>query len=884
MIGRTLGPYRILEKLGEGGMGEVYSARDTRLDRTVAIKVLPPDISGDPKRRARFEREAKMVARLSHPHICTLHDVGDIDGAIFLVMEYLVGETLAARLERGPLPLDEALATARQIAEALAAAHLQGVVHRDLKPGNVMLTASGATLLDFGLAKLRGHGDDATTRFGARSGSSLTVEGTIVGTLPYMAPEQIEGRPVDARADIWALGAVLHEMVTGQRAFDGGSAASLMASILRAEPPPLSSRQPLAPPALEQVVRTCLAKDPEARFQAAGDVARELGRVADALRPGSTEAGGSSETSARTRRRIRHAAIAAVAVGVVALAAAAWLWRSGGSAGPPPRLVTFTTMPGFEACPAMSPDGRHVAFVWTGENDIHPHVHVKSVGDGGSLQLTSGSGFEFCPAWSPDGGRIAFLRSPSGVFTASALGGDEQKLADVPNLRLLGGTSWSPDGRWLAVARAHPAAGPSDGLAGIYVVPVSGGDPVRVTFPRSPEKDTSPSFSWDRRFLAFARGPNEMSADLFVLTLTPGGAPSGAPRKLPTPAQAIVGGLTWARDSRSIVMDALESVSHLYRVWLDGRTPPERIELAGPAAARPSTSRALDRLVFVHMIDNSDVWRLDLGEEPRPILRSSFNDIEPQFSPDGRRLVFTSYRTGEAEIWTANADGSSPAQLTRGLDGVKGTPGWSPDGRWVVFDRLGEDGKANIYVIESGGGQPRRVTSGGSNQNLPSWSRDGRWIYFRSDRTGRAEIWRAPFGGGESEQMTTGGGAQAYESADGRTLFYTRPWTGGVPAYAGSELFARPLDGGPERRLVERVSGGVAVTDQGIYYLVREAPLRMNSAPLMFLDLATGRSTQVARIANPAGTGIAVSPDRKTILYTVSTGGGSDLMLIEGFR
>ena len=277
--GARLGPYEIQAAIGAGGMGEVYKARDTRLDRTVAIKVLPVEISGDPDRRARFEREARTIASLNHPHICTLHDVGEHGESTYLVMEHLAGETLAERLQKGRLPPDQALTVATEIADALAAAHRQGIIHRDLKPGNVMLTKAGAKLLDFGLAKLAGHGAEpaaAQLASAATRSAPLTAEGTIVGTLQYMAPEQVEGKPADARTDLWALGAILYEMLTGTRAFAGTSAASLIGNIMNAEPASLSTLQPVTPPALERLVKVCLAKDPDERLQTAHDVMLEL--------------------------------------------------------------------------------------------------------------------------------------------------------------------------------------------------------------------------------------------------------------------------------------------------------------------------------------------------------------------------------------------------------------------------------------------------------------------------------------------------------------------------------------------------------------------------------------------------------------------------------
>src|ERR1700720_1580805 len=283
LTGKRLGPYEVLSAIGAGGMGEVYRAKDTRLNRMVAVKVLPPHLADRPDSRKRFEREARTIASLNHPHICTLHDIGHQDGTDFLVMEYLEGDTLAQRLVKGPLPLDQVLQYAIEIADALDKAHRKGVTHRDLKPGNIMLTKSGTKMLDFGLAKLKQEVAPANVQLSQlpTANEPLTAQGTIVGTLQYMAPEQLEGKDVDARTDIFAFGAVVYEMATGKRAFEGKSQASLIAAILEREPPPMSSLQPMMPPALDRVVKKCLAKEPEKRWQAASDVCDELKWIAE---------------------------------------------------------------------------------------------------------------------------------------------------------------------------------------------------------------------------------------------------------------------------------------------------------------------------------------------------------------------------------------------------------------------------------------------------------------------------------------------------------------------------------------------------------------------------------------------------------------------------
>lgn len=322
LVGTRLGPYEILAPLGAGGMGEVYRARDTRLDRTVAIKVLPSSVASEPDRRARFEREAKTISALSHPHICALHDVGEQDGVHFIVMEYLEGDTLARRIERGALPIEEVLRVGVQIADALDKAHRHGIVHRDLKPANVMLTKSGSKLLDFGLAKAPTASAWAAPQLSQMPTGEkpLTSEGTLLGTFQYMAPEQLEGRDADHRADIWALGCVLYEMATGRRPFAGKSQASLIGSILREDPPPPSSLQPLTPPALDRVIRACLAKDPDERWQSAHDVMSELRWIAEER----LQSQSAPRSGALLPVSSRRAWLAAALVAGIALAFGAW--------------------------------------------------------------------------------------------------------------------------------------------------------------------------------------------------------------------------------------------------------------------------------------------------------------------------------------------------------------------------------------------------------------------------------------------------------------------------------------------------------------------------------------------------------------------------------
>jgi eukaryotic-like serine/threonine-protein kinase len=422
--GTRFGPYEIVAPIGAGGMGEVYQARDTRLDRAVALKVLSETFATDPSFLDRFEREARAISSLNHPNICSLYDVGSQDGMRYLVMELLEGETLASRLARGPLPLDEALRYAVQTADALSRAHRQGIVHRDLKPGNVMLTKHGAKLLDFGLARV-----DAPMP--GRSGVTLaptqerplTAVGTILGTFQYMAPEQLEGREADARTDIFAFGALLYEMITGRKAFSGGTQASLIASIMSGVPPAISTVQPMTPPALERVVHLCLAKDPENRWQTTQDLAAELKWIAE----GGSHAGAPAAVGSRRRSREWLAWTAAAVCGLAAVAALARVLTLPTPAGreptrfaiPPPKGVVLSW-------PRISPDGRIVAFV--GESQGVRSIWIRRLGSLDPVRLPGTEGV-LRPFWSPDSNYLAYF-ADGRLKKIAVSGGSPQLIAE----------------------------------------------------------------------------------------------------------------------------------------------------------------------------------------------------------------------------------------------------------------------------------------------------------------------------------------------------------------------------------------------------------------------------------------------------------------------
>jgi len=469
--GTQLGPYQILAQLGAGGMGEVYRARDTRLERTVAIKILPPEMSNDPVRKQRFEREAKTISNLNHPHICVLHDIGSQDEMSYLVMECVEGETLAKRLEKGPLPLEQVLKFGAQIADALDKAHRSGVIHRDLKPGNIMLTPTGAKLLDFGLAKPAVALTTAATLTVTAPNPPVTEQGTIVGTFQYMSPEQVEAKELDGRSDIFSLGAVLYEMVTGKRAFEGKSPLSVASAILEKEPAPIASIKPLTPPGLDHAIRRSLAKDPDERWQMARDLGLELKWIAE----GGSQAGVSAPLVTPWRNRKRLAWAVAAVVAAVSLGGFVAHQRLASSAPPvvvsdiaPPKGTQFNSL--VNGRPAISPDGHAVAFA-ARDRSGRASLWVRSL-DGSPTQVIPGTEEAGSPFWSPDSRKIGYFTARK-LIIIDVSGGPSVTLSD--GLATSVGATWSTTGTILFATDR-----------GIYQVPASGGPAVLVI-----QRDTS---------------------------------------------------------------------------------------------------------------------------------------------------------------------------------------------------------------------------------------------------------------------------------------------------------------------------------------------------------------------------------------------------------
>jgi len=646
-----------------------------------------------------------------------------------------------------------------------------------------------------------------------------------------------------------------------------------MAAVLRDQPKPPSEIVPDLPKELERIILRCLRKEPERRFQHMTDLKVELQEVKEENDSRAAAAGAGEK-----RRPWRVVWIVAAALVLIVAWAATWQLRRREL---PPHLVQVSPAR-YAVRASFSPDGNQVVFGSRGDQGNTWNIWLKIVGEAESRRLTAGPGGDLGPEWSPDGKQIAFVRKPPdgprNVYLMSPLGGAERRLLDFPIAGAM--LSWSPDGHWLAVEKARVPGETSSGSGGIYLIPVEGGEPRPVTFPKPPAYDGSPAFSPDGRALAYATCETDQwdpACDVWALPLGSEARPRGEARRLTRERLWIVG-LTWTRDGRSIVWGSGVEGDGLWRVRSDGSAPPGRIGPAGALASMPSAGRGQDRLAFVRYSQDGVIYRLELGGSAVPLIDSTSRDINAQYSPDGRRIAFASRRSGARnEIWLVDADGANPTRLTRGPGRFAGSPRWSPDGRTIAFDSRSQAGEWEVWTIGVDGLGVHQVTHNASAHS-PSFSRDGRWIYFCTRRTGRDEVWRVAASGGPEEQVTHEGGSIPLESFDGRTLYYLRS--------VGGALLARPTGGGAERTVVPCVNGwGYAVGRQGIFHVDCSAPdaASLSQRALRYWDAATGGDQVVGRLEAPMTYGLSVSPDGRRVLYDRTTQ-GYDLLMIDNFR
>jgi Tol biopolymer transport system component len=811
--GTRLGPYEITAPVGAGGMGEVYRAHDTRLDRTVALKVLSATRVGDAQAQQRFSREARAIAALSHPRICPLYDVGHHEGVDFLVMEYLEGETLARRLSQGPMPIDRAVRVAREIGEALAAAHAAGIVHRDLKPGNVMLTKSGARLLDFGVAKLRsatpaGVLSDADTN--TASGEPITDSGSLPGTLQYMAPEQLEGRDADARSDIFAFGALFYEMLTGRRAFEGRSPAALIAAILHVEPTAPSTVVPALSPAIDQFVGTCLRKNPDERWHSSHDMLIALRWIAHeglATRRGAAGQG----------RASRAGWVAALIVTLLSAAAGLLLWRSAPSvpSTPPARFdVALPEHLGFDwpDWPNVSPDGQRLVF--TARHQGIRRLWMRALD--GTVEPLAGTEGATYPFWSPDSRTIAFFAGGK-LKKADVSGGPVTNLADAFSV---GRGAWS-NGTILFVPRLD---GP------VHAVSDAGGTARAVTHLDATHGETGhqfPRFLPDgRRFLFTAAGRQpgvylgsldnstvkpvlrSFTATAFVppgfllfnrqrtLMAQPFDAATGEVRGVPVEVADPVAGAAFSASDSGTLVYRPGGGSQTNLVWF-GRDGKRSGTVGEPAhyqqlALSPSARRAAVQRVNTDD-GNADLWVVDLdtGITSRMTTDPTM-DGDPAWAPDERSLAFTSYRSGPGTAWLwdfvsgrespffemgasfaepapTDAPASTALAPARIPDGIA-VDDWTRDGRYLIVRTFG---RALFRVATSGERRAELMADTPYVEDQSQVSPDGRWVAFNSDESGRWETYVARFPDlTERRQASSAGGVQPRWRRDGRELYY----------------------------------------------------------------------------------------------------------------
>jgi Tol biopolymer transport system component len=884
VIGKTISHYRILEKLGSGGMGVVYKAEDTKLGRMVALKVLPPERVADPNRKRRFVQEARAASALNHPNIITIYDIDEAEGVHYIAMECVEGKTLDRLIARHGLRANEALKYAVQMAAALAKAHSAGIVHRDLKPTNVMVTDDGLVkVLDFGLAKLTEAAPTGETET-AVTLEPTTEEGTIVGTVGYMSPEQAEGKAVDARSDIFSFGSVLYEMLTGQRAFQGETKASTIAAILREEPKPLSQAVAGPPREVERLVKRCLRKDPAHRFQHMDDLKVALEELKEESDSG--ELAGTAAVAPVYDRRTHRAALAAIVAIAIGLAVAGWFrfGRSRATPEVPLTAVPLTSYPGYENYPSFSPDGTQVAFQWcTEEPAANCDIYVKQIGVEPPSRLTTDPAEDFSPAWSPDGQSIAFLRKLSATRTALMLipqrGGQERVLGESDITYLIWGElqyryclAWTPDSKWLVL----PWRGAEKPDRGLFLLNVETRETRRLTT----SQDNAPAFSPDGRTLAFNRENH-----ICFLRLTKDYEPEGEPEQVAPPAGSFENfGTAWSPDGRDIVFSSGNDASAgLWRVAAMPSARPRRLAFASEGASAPAVSRQGDRLAYAVTRSDANIWRIGLrspGQNPgipARLIASTRDEESPAYSPDGKRIAFMSGRSGAPEIWVCASDASNAVQLTALGAPVVSAPKWSPDGQNIAF-HAAPAGNEDLYVVSANGGPPRRLTTHPRADGLPYWSRDGRWLYFKSGRSGSSEIWKMPATGGEAVQITRNWGDVPQESPDGRFVYYEKGWP------AQCSVWRVPAGGGEEVKVLDstHLYAGWTVGKQGIYFFT--PPNKQGRSDICLYKFATGKINKILTIERNLYYRIAVSPDERTILYGQYDQTGSDLMLVENFR
>ena len=848
MVGKTLAHYKIVEKLGSGGMGDVYVAEDTKLGRHVALKVLPPEMATE-ERRMRFEREAKAVAALNHPNIVHVYSVEEAEGTHFITMELVRGKTLSELIPRKGLPLNKFFEIAIPLADAVSAAHEKGITHRDLKPDNLMMSDEGRPkILDFGLAKFKQ--ELAQEGLSELPTQSPTQEGRILGTVAYMSPEQAEGKTVDHRSDIFSIGILLYEMATGERPFQGESATSVLSSILKDTPKSVTELNPTLPREAAKIIKRCLSKDLSRRYQHALDLRNDLEELKADIDSG--------EVSHRQRSGSKSWLIAAAMLAMILVLTASVTYILRQPVEKVLRLtnpIQVTSAVGVERYPTWSPEGQRLAYQSSQSGNTDIWVTQVSGGEPVNLTAEHEDRDEF-PRWSPDGSQIAFRSRRDGrdIYVMSALGGRPRKVAsggyfswssdgkeiiynpsvdwrrsfEVVNLSSLESRrimlptfqnrryelSWSPDGQHVAYVDA--IASGAD-VTQVFVQPVSGGEPFPITEGRT--NDWSPSWSSDGRKLFFISNRGG-SMDLWQQRINQDGKPEGEPEALTT--GLVIRSAFFSPDGNKLAYSLGRKVGNLWRIPIFGdraSTWADAEQMTFDEAHIEGFDLAPDGKRLVVGSDRSgspDLWLLQSeGGELQQLTTDPTPDWLPSWSPDGNEIVFQAYRSGKRDIWIMPADGGPARQLTHHTSQDM-YPAWSPNGQEITFySRRG--GETPIWIIPSEGGEARQVTVDLETVWMPVYSSDGNWISV-GPASGEGLLWRIPVEGGEVEPVTEVMNAFVKWSADGKKLYFQRD----------GNFWVRLVEEGTERAVTNLdgrwgfLGQSLATDDQYLYFTWRE--------------------------------------------------------------
>jgi eukaryotic-like serine/threonine-protein kinase len=783
-LGATVGRFVLLDYLGSGGFGEVYSASDPDLLRTVAIKILKPDAYAVREQEQRFIREARSISALNHPNIVTVHEVVRTENILAIVMELISGQTMRQK-SAAPVPSLEVLNIGRQVTDALTAAHAAGVIHRDIKPENIMVMADGRVkLLDFGLAKSPDF-----------SNSMASIRSSLAGTPRYMSPEHFRNEPLTAQSDIFALGLVLYEAITGSHPFSIGSPFEILHAIATVDPEDPSSRNPAIEPAFNSLILAMLRKDP-ARRPSAAEVSEQLKRIQSRLE----STGGSAVSELQVGKslggqRLSRTVWAAWSSGTAVLIALATIvlllvYRSS----PPQRelhVLPLTGNAGIESSPAFSPDGKQIAYSWDG-NRRNFDIYTKPVDGGIPHRLTDNAGHDIDPAWSADSKQLAFLRvlpEKTEVMVIPASGGFEKVIADSllvvpwaqdgPEDNNDAGPVWSTDGQSLILPRTFLPRG----LTKLSL----NGESVNLTHAPSGMYDSCAAISPSGRYIAFKRVWAAGSSDLYVI---PG---SGGDAVRTTFAGRDIQGITWLNDENILFSSNQAGSYRLLQVRRSGGAA-QPFSASGSQPQRPALSADGRRLAYVEPTINAAIWRAELPDasakpfQAEPFLTSAGEDYSPEYSPDGKKIIFVSDRTGKPQLWIADSDGSAVTQFTSFRGSGVGSPHWSPDNRRIVFDGV-DGGQSAIWLVNADGSYLHRLNDSTRREYMPTWSRDGHWIYYTALKDGSDQLVKQNPDAGILIEINGNVLFDAREALDGQSVYsqtnglkITRlPLAGGAP-------------------------------------------------------------------------------------------------------